>query len=191
MRRMVCALVLLVAASRAHAASAADDGTFLGVPDPLWKSLNLLLFIILLVWLIGRPLGRFLRERRQGIRAQLAEARERLAEAETLREEIVERLARAEQEVAEIRERAERGAEAEADAIRRKAEEDAERFLSKVGREIDRRRLEARRQLTEETAALAEQLARELLQSEMTDEDRRRVMERSLEAIRRVDTEGS
>lgn len=190
MRRLWTVLILLAAAP-ASAAGTSDDGSFLGFPDPLWKSLNLVLFILVLVWLVGRPLGRFLRERRQGIHAQLAEARDRLAEAESLRQEIVERLARAETEVAEIRHRAQHGAEAEAEAIRTRADADADRFLSKVGREIERRRLEARRQLTEETAILAEQLARELLQSEMTDEDRRRVMDRSLEAIRRVDTEGS
>ena len=49
--------------------------------------------------------------------------------------------------------------------------------------EISRREAETRERLAQDTADLTAQLARDLLEKEMTDEDRRQVFERSLEAM--------
>ena len=46
-----------------------------------------------------------------------------------------------------------------------------------------RREAETRARLAQDTATLTAELARDLLEKEMTDEDRRRVFERSLEAM--------
>ena len=48
---------------------------------------------------------------------------------------------------------------------------------------MSRREAETRQRLAQDTADLTAQLARELLEKEMTDEDRRHVFERSLEAM--------
>ena len=52
-----------------------------------------------------------------------------------------------------------------------------------MNEEITRREAETRTQLAQDTADLTAQLARELLQREMTDEDRRRVLATSLDAL--------
>ncbi len=164
-------------------ASAEEPGPFLGIPRPLWLTLNLVGFLILLVWFVGRPLGQFLQSRRDGIRGELEAAREKLAEAERLRQQVVERLEQVEREMEEMMRQAEAAGAREAERIRTLAEEEAGRFLEKVSAEIGRRTAETRQQLAADTATLAAQLARELLARETTDADRARILERSLEAL--------
>ena len=56
-------------------------------------------------------------------------------------------------------------------------------FLKRVEDEIKLRQAETRHALAEDTVTLTAQIARELLEREMTDDDRRRYFERSLEAM--------
>ena len=73
--------------------------------------------------------------------------------------------------------------EAEVAAISEQTTIEEERFLRRVDEEISRREAETRDRLAQDTAELTALLARDLLEKEMTDEDRRRVFERSLEAM--------
>lgn len=175
----VCFVVLMAAASPAAAA----EGSTFGIPDPWWKLVNLILFLFVLVWFIGRPLGRFLEDRRRGIRASLDEAEEKLTRAEALRTEIAERLERVEGEMAELRARAEQEARAEAQQIAEETEAEEHRFLRRVEDEIERRTAETRQQLARDAVDLTAQMARELLESELTDEDRARLLDKSLAAM--------
>ncbi len=181
--RIVSATMLLV--GLAAPALAAEGGeAFLGIPMPLWKAVNLVLFLGALVWFVGRPLGRFLESRREGIRFELEEARRKLAEAEDLRAQVLKRLEEVEGEVSELRTRAEREGEAERERILAAAGEEEQRLLRRVEAEITRRTAETRQHLAEDTAALTAELARELLEREITESDRQRVLERSLVALR-------
>ena len=182
MRRAVWAAAL-VAVFLPAVASAEEGSAFLGIPRPLWLTINLIGFLILLVWFVGRPLGQFLQSRRDGIRGELEAAREKLAEAERLRQQVVERLEQVEREMEEMMQQAEAAGAREAERIRALAEEEAARFLEKVGAEIGRRSAETRQQLAADTATLAAELARELLARETTDGDRARILERSLMAL--------
>lgn len=184
MRARVFAATVLVAGFAAPALAAEGGEHFLGLPMPLWKAVNLVLFLAALVWFVGRPLGRFLESRRDGIQYELAEARRKLAEAEELRSQVLKRLEEVEGEVAELRERAAREGEAERDRILAAAEKEEKRLLARVDDEIARRTAETRQHLAEDTAALTAELARELLEREVTDSDRERVLERSLVALR-------
>jgi len=165
----------------------AAEGTTLGIPDTLWKTFNLLLFVAALGWFIGRPLGRFLEERRRGIRQELQAAREKLARAEALQAEVEERLAAVEEEIAAIAGCAEREGKAEAERILAETAAEEERFLRRVEEEIARRTAETRQTLARDTADLTVRMARELLAREVTDADRERILQRSLEALENVD----
>jgi ATP synthase F0 subunit b len=165
------------------APAAAAEGTTFGIPDPWWKLLNLIIFLFALVWFIGRPLGRFLEDRRRGIRASLDEAQEKLERAEALRTEIAERLQRVEGEMAELRARAEREAQAEAEQIAKDTKAEEQRFLQRVDDEIDRRTAETRQQLARDAIDLTAQMAKELLENELTDADRARLLDKSLAAM--------
>jgi len=161
----------------------AAEGKTLGIPDPIWKTVNLILFIAALGWWIGRPLARFLEERRLKIQNDLAEAQEKLKRAEALQGQVAERLAAVERELEEVKERAEREGKAEADRILAEASREEERFLKRVEEEIARRTAETRAQLARDTAELTVQMARELLEREVTDADRKRILARNLKAL--------
>ena len=172
----VCAFVfaLLVDTGRKH----------IGIPDYFWLSLNLTLFLFVLNRFVGQPMASFLDTRREGIVEELQNARQQLEEADRLQAEVTKRLADVEDEVANLKDRAAADGEAEAAGISEQTKIDEERFLRRVDEEITRREAETRTQLAQDTADLTAQLARELLDREMTDEDRRRVLERSLGAMR-------
>lgn len=161
-----------------------DEGVkHAGVPDYIWLSLNLTLFLYILQRFIGRPMGAFLETRREGIAEELQNARRQLEEADRLQAEVSKRLADVEDEVAALKERATSDGAAEAGRISEQTKIDEERFLRRVDDEISRREDETRARLAQDTADLTAQLARDLLEREITDEDRRRVFERSLEAM--------
>lgn len=157
-----------------------------GVSDWFWLALNLTLFLYVLARFVGRPMGEFLDSRRGQIREQLAAAEQKLAEAEKLRAEVAARLARVEDELAALRDRAELDSRAEADAILAQAKVDQERFLRRVDEEISRRQEEARQQLAQDTAALTARLTHELLSRELSEADRSRLFDRSVDALREI-----
>ncbi len=188
MRHWVIALLPAVTAAPA-VASTGEGGSGLArlthIPDPVWMLVNLAVFLFLLHRFVGRPLGRFLDARREGIGVELEEAQRKLAEAEALREQVVQRLQQVEGEVAELHARAEREGQAEAEEIARQARLEEERFLKRVNEEIARRAAETRNGLAQETARLTAQLARDLLERELTDSDRKLLLETSLTAMRK------
>jgi len=177
----VCALIFAILV---------DNGAkHIGIPDYIWLPVNLTLFLYILQRYIGRPMSAFLDARRQGIAEELANARTQLEEADQLQADMKKRLADIEEEIASIRERAEVEGAAEAERIAQQTGIDEERFLKRVDDEISRREVEARARLAQDTADLTAQLARDLLSRDMTDADRRRVFDRSLDAMRRLEGE--
>lgn len=162
-------------------------GNFFGLPDVAVQVLfaaNLTLFLWLLGRFAGRPIGGALDARRAAIADQLELARQRVEEAESLRREVQQRLDRVEGEVTELKERADREGRAEAEEIEQQAAREEQRFLKRVDDEISRREAEARENLARETASLTAQLTKELLQQQLTDDDRRRILDRNLSALR-------
>jgi len=172
----VCALVfaILIDSGKKH----------IGIPDYIWLSLNLTLFLFVLQRFVGQPMAAFLDARREGIAEELRSARQQLEEADRLQSEVAKRLAEVENEVSQLKNRAAADGEVEAAEISKQAKNEEERFLRRVDEEITRREAETRTRLAQDTADLTAQLARDLLDREMTDEDRRRVLERSLDAMR-------
>jgi len=161
-----------------------DQGvTHLGIPDYIWLSLNLTVFLYVLQRFVGRPMAAFLETRREGIAEELQNARRQLEEADRLQAEVTKRLHDVEQEVAALKERATTEGENEAATIREHTAAEEERFLRRVDDELARREADARARLAQDTADLTAQLARDLLEREMTDDDRQRVLERSLKAM--------
>jgi F-type H+-transporting ATPase subunit b len=159
---------------------------FFGLPEVVIQTLfaaNLTLFLWLLARFAGRPMGSFLDTRRQGIGDQLEQAKTKLAEAEQLRDEVKERLGKVEQEVAQLVERADREGEAQAQQISEQAAREQQRFVKRIDDEIARRQVEARQMLAQEAADLTARLTRELLERELTEPDRRRLLDASLAAL--------
>ncbi len=164
-----------------------------GIPEsvlPFLFSLNLTLFSYLLYRFVGRPIGAYLETRREGIAEELRHARQQLEEADRLQAEVGKRLAEVEREVEELRAKAATDGAEEAARIAEQAVKDEERFLRRVDEEIARREAETRARLAEDTAELTAQMARDLLRREMTEEDRQRVLEKSLDHMARLEKKG-
>jgi F-type H+-transporting ATPase subunit b len=159
----------------------------LHVPTYIWLALNLTLFLYVLARFVGKPMARFLETRGDSIREELEQAKRKLAEAEELRSQVLHRLTEVENEVAQLKSRAQADGQAEAELIAEQSRREEERFLRRIDDEIARRQSESRTSLARETAALTAQLAREILSQEMTDGDRRQVLDRSLAAMRALD----
>jgi F-type H+-transporting ATPase subunit b len=166
-------------------------GNFFGVPKSVLHVLfaaNLTLFLWLLARFVGKPMASFLEARSGAISGELAQAQQRLAEAESLRDEVGRRLAEVENEITAMKARAEREGAAEAREIAEQTARDEQRFLVRVDEEIRRRTAEARDTLSRETAELTARLTKELLGRELTGEDRRRLLDKSLSAMRSAKT---
>jgi F-type H+-transporting ATPase subunit b len=177
----VCALIFALLVN--------NGAKHLGIPDFVWLSINLTVFLYILQRYIGKPMGAFLDTRRDGIAEELANARAQLEEADRLQADVTKRLADVEEEIAEIKARSEADGAAEAERIAQQTGLDAARFLKRIEDEISRREAETRARLIQDTADLTAQMARDLLSRDMTDADRRRVFDRSLAALRLVEGE--
>jgi F-type H+-transporting ATPase subunit b len=144
---------------------------------------NLTLFLFLLNKYVGKPINDSLEARGEDIKVELADARDKLAEAEKLRSEVRARLDKVEAEVSEMQGRAEALGKTEAEKIDAQAREEEARFMGRVDDQIARRQAETREQLARDTAALTEKLTKELLKATMTEDDQQRVLDRSLGAL--------
>ncbi len=120
------------------------DGTKLGIPVFVWLAVNLTVFLYILARLVGQPMAGFLDARRESIATQLEQAKEKLAQAEELKTEVLSRLDKVENEVGEIQERAKVMGQAEAEKIAEQSVREQERFLRRVDEEISRRYTETR-----------------------------------------------
>jgi F-type H+-transporting ATPase subunit b len=182
--KLIWVLAFVVFAIFAFLIDAPRNPSFLpSTVTRLLLAANLTLFLFLLNKFVGKPINASLTARGEGIKVELAEAREKLIEAEKLRSEVSERLAKVETEVMEIQERAETFGKTEAEKIDAQAREDEARFMRRVDDQIARRQAETREQLARDTAALTEKLTKELLKSTMTEKDQQRVLNRSLGAL--------
>lgn len=177
------AVILAAAASPAWASAEAGD-TFLGLPRVLWYSLNLIVFFGFLVYLLAKPMSRFFSTRREEIANQLAEAKRQREEAERLRAEVSARVGSLQDEIRVLRERLRSEGEREKEALARQGEEEAARLLAQLDQEATRRTNEARTQLAREAAAIAADLALELLQREISPEDRERIFRKTVDRLR-------
>jgi F-type H+-transporting ATPase subunit b len=170
-------LALLAPESEEHAA------TFLGLPMWLWQLANLILFLGLLAYFVARPLAQAFRKRQDEVRQRLQKAEQLRAEAVRLEADIHERLSKLDRELEEIRARGIAEGETERAALLETAEREAERVLRESTEEIDRRLAFARDNLKKAAADLVASSARELVAGQITDEDRRRLLQESLDSL--------
>jgi len=181
-KQLLATLVLVCGALPAWAAGEGGGG-FLGLPSLFWKVANLIVFFGLLVYLLVRSLSRFFRARAEQIASHMKEAARQQQEAERLRSEMETRVAALSGEIAALKERLQRDGERERQALAHQGEEEAARMVAQIGQEAARRVEEARRELASEAATVASELALELLQRELTAEDRERIFRTTLERL--------
>lgn len=169
------------------AESAPRAERFLGLPLWIWNLANLVLFLAVILYFVARPLAEAFRRRQLEVERRLREAREQRAEAARLEAEIHERMARLDREVAEILARGAADGEAEKVALFERAEQEAERVRREARAEIGRRLSDAKEELRRTAADLVAGTARQIVEGQITEGDRRRLLE---ESVRRLSQQG-
>ena len=190
LRALALASAAWLAAVPLRAAQAVGESEsaekLLGLPITIWKTINLLLLLGLLIKLMGKPFATFFRKRRDDLNERLDRAVKDREEAVRLVAEMRARLDRLGDEVAEIRRRAAEEGEAEKAAQVEAAELDAEMLRRSAAEEIERRLSLARAELARTAADLAAQTARELVAKSLGPEDQRRIFEDSVGRLGRA-----
>jgi F-type H+-transporting ATPase subunit b len=171
-------LLLLAAEEEAEHA-----GKVLGLPAWLWQLMNMVLFFAVLIYFVARPLATAFRNRQLKVEENLKQARERRAEAAKFEAEIHERMGQLEREVAEIRAQGVAEGENERRALFERADQEADRVRRESQAEIERRLAFAKEDLRRTASDLIASSARERVQREITDEDRRRLLSESVDRL--------
>ncbi|HEV7902767.1 MAG TPA: ATP synthase F0 subunit B [Pyrinomonadaceae bacterium] len=143
----------------------------------VWKFVNLLLFVGVLIFLLRRPIGASMVARRDAIRQELMRAQEERRAALAKLEEVEARLARLDAEVETVRAQAKREAEAERESITRSTAEETRRLREQAQREIESAGKAARQDLRRYAAEQSVRLAEDLIRRDIRAEDDSRLMQ--------------
>jgi F-type H+-transporting ATPase subunit b len=182
-RRSLATTLFVLIATPAFAAGDGDGGGGL-----FWQVLNVALLVGVIIYFARKPVLSYLAERRDGIANDLDSSAKLLAEAESKLSEWSAKVENIDREAAEIRDATRHAAEAERDRIVADAEVTAERIRRSASAVIDRDLQQARAALRREAADLAVELAGKLLEEQVNDADRERLLD---EFIGRVGQGGS
>ncbi len=154
----------------------------------LWRVINLLVFVLILVYILRNKIGigKVFDDRASAITRELEEARKEKKEALERLSEVEARLSRLDQEVSEIGREAEREAAREAERVRQAAQADAEKIRQTAGREIEGAMKAARTELRAFVADHAVDMAESIIRREIRPEDNSRLLNKYLDELREV-----
>jgi F-type H+-transporting ATPase subunit b len=171
-----------------HGEEAADESheeqTYLGIPAWILKLINLVLFVGLLGYFLAGPIRGALGNRRQKIRTDLAEAADRRAKADRLAADIQSRLDQIEKEVGAILERATVEGERQKQEMIAQGRAEADKVVAQAQSAVDAQLRQAKGELTAYAARLATERALAILETQMTDADRKKIFAEGVEEIR-------
>lgn len=172
---------LIAAAEQAEATGLLKNMT-------LWRVINLLIFVFILVYILRSKMriGQVFDNRAASIVKQLEQAKRDKQEAEEQLAKVEARLARLDQEVSEIRAEAERESAREAERIRQAATADAEKIRQSAQREIEGAMKSARSELQGFVAEQSVALAEGMIRREILPEDNSRMLNEFIDDLSEV-----
>jgi F-type H+-transporting ATPase subunit b len=187
MRAAALALVLALVPEAALAASEgeAHGGSF------WWHAVNLVALLAVLVYFARAPIRTFLAERRQTIEEGIESAKSELAAAEGRLAACRRQMDELDHELEGIRASVRAQAESERDRLLAEAREAAGRIRRDAVAAAEQEVRRAREDLREEAAALAVELAADLLRTEVTDADRTRLADEFVARVERAPAAGA
>jgi F0F1-type ATP synthase membrane subunit b/b' len=154
-------------------AAVAGEG---GIPSWVPKTLNIAIFAGLLYFLLRKPVASFFEARSAAIKADLERAKRERAAAEAKLAEVEARLARLSDEQERIRTEAEAEVEAEQARVRARTDEEVRRIAEAAEREVAGALKAARADLQRFVAEQSVHLAENIIRSEMSEDDRKRIV---------------
>jgi len=147
---------------------------------------TLAVFLILLavLWRFAwGPIREALDQRERSIAEQIEEARRSNAQAKELLSQYEQKLAAAQGEVEAILARARREADAVKDDIIRQAQHEADQMRKTAERQIDRAKQQALRELFDQAASLATELAGRIVRRTLKPEDQKELVEEAMREL--------
>jgi F-type H+-transporting ATPase subunit b len=178
-RSLVAVLVVTLVPA---AALAAEEG---GAADFWWKLFNFTLLVVVLVVVARKPVLNALAERRGAIQRNLEASEKLLAESQQKLAELSAKTERLDADVEEIKAATRRSAEKQKEVILADAAAAAERMRAAARGIVEREVRRAREELRAETITLASDLARQLLEREVNEADRGRLVEEFITRLER------
>ena len=160
--------------------------TYFGIPGWLLKLINMIVFLGLLGWWVGKPVKAMFASRGEAIRREQEEAKERRIKADRMASDIQARLTQIEQEVRSIGERAEAEGQRQRQELIAAAEAEAQKILQSARNEVDNRIKSARTELTEYAGQLAAERAEAILRDKITPEDQKKLFDESVREVGEV-----
>jgi len=154
-----------------------------GVPMIAWQVANILLVAGLFWYLLRRPAPKFFEGRAKEIQDLLEKAIHDKEDATARLKEVEAKMERLKDEVAAIETSAQQQAEADKLRVQADAEQTRQRIRQETKEEIDRRMIDARRELTHYAADTAVAMTREALSRGITESDESRLRDRFLVGV--------
>ena len=183
--RPCLAVLALLAASPALAGGGGDGGLYIGDFGQAIASLIIfgLLLAVLGKW-AWKPIIAQLQKREQRIAETIKSAEDRQAAADALLEEYRKKLAAADAEAADVVASARKEAAAAREQILQAARVEAQRIAEQSNSEIEQAKSVAIRDLYEQAAVLATDVAGKILRRQLKPDDQKQMLQDALAEIR-------
>jgi F-type H+-transporting ATPase subunit b len=154
----------------------------------LWRVINLLIFVIIIVYVLRSKvrIGQVFDNRAASIVKELEQAKRDKEESQKRLKELEARLGRLDQEVAEIRAESERESAREEERIRQTASADAEKIRQTAQREIEGAMKAARGELRAFVADQSVALAEGIIRREIRSDDNTRMVNKYIDELNEV-----
>lgn len=171
---MLLVLPVLLFATDAFASSEGSPWT---TGMLLWRVINTVALLAILVYVLRKPLVSFFSERKAQIQKDLDEAKEQRDQAEAMIKDYQKKLAGMEQELDKMRAELKKSADGESVKVVANAERMAATMVeaAKVAAEQEVRK--AKIELKNEAVGLAIELAESLIREKINEDDRKRLVE--------------
>ncbi len=151
--------------------------------DLVFRAMNFLAVVIILFFVLRKPISRFFGNRREEIAENLADLERKKGEAEENFAKLESRLAELEAERETILAEYISDGEKEKEKIIANAEEMSSRIQAQAEKAIEREIKNAKDALKQEIAELAASLAEGLVKENITDQDQERLVEEYLDKV--------
>ena len=142
------------------------------------RTVNFVIFAGVLIYILRKPLSRFLLERVEGIRRDLTEAREKKEDIEARLRDVESRMGRLATEIEEMRASAAREVLAEQARIRATSDAELDKLRAMTRREIEGAKSAALLELKAYAATQAVELAERLIRAELREDDQHHLVTR-------------
>lgn len=172
----------LVIAASVFAAEGGEHGGS-SMREWVWRILNFLILVVILVKFLNKPLKDYLRQRRELIEKSIKEAQEAKEIAMKALAEVEERLKVKDKEIEEIISSARSSGEREKERLIEEGERLKVKILEQAKTNIEYELKKAKETIKAEAVEAAMQLAEEKIKTRMTKDDQERLLQESLKLL--------